>query len=333
MKKGNLILLMIFISMLISCTTTSVDMERNTETIETGNDDDGKGNELLEDEFLAEVNMKENDIAQAVLLLESPDVLIVPDDTTNGGERKKGIPAVKENMSDMLVYPEYENGRMRGWLYGEGKVYRIITQTYHSTLIRLEPGENMLEEPYCSEIDAWRISRGIAYKDGVPQHVVAIKPDYSGLNSTLIIVTDRRIYQMEIVSTKETYMPTVQWIYPRRAELMESASSYKDGKQLGTEITGVSQSLLSFDYVMKHPAKKKPVWCPTMVYDDGVRTYIVLAEDALLQEFPVIFNEKNEIVNYRTKDNMVVIDRLIEKVTLRNKADKVTIEKKIRQTR
>ena len=49
---------------------------------------------------------------------------------------------------------------------------------------------------------------------------------------------------------------------------------------------------------------------------------------SLLTEFPVAFNEKDEIMNYRTKENTIIIDQLIEKVTLQVGKQKVIITKK-----
>ncbi len=46
------------------------------------------------------------------------------------------------------------------------------------------------------------------------------------------------------------------------------------------------------------------------------------------KKLPVIFNEKNEIVNYSVKKNVFVIPRLINMVTLRLGKEKVTITKK-----
>ena len=73
---------------------------------------------------------------------------------------------------------------------------------------------------------------------------------------------------------------------------------------------------------------RKPVWLPKRVYDDGRKTYIELDEKMLHTEAPVIFNHRNERINYRVKKNLVIIDELIEKITVRRGKEKVTITKK-----
>lgn len=304
MKKIFILLLSIFF---VGCKT--VDLEE-LNSIQT---------EVVVVEEQAEV-----DFSKAVIFLDSLEVREVEDkeSTTITGQE-----ALIANLKDITVLPEYFDGRLKGWIYKEGSVYQVITQTYHSTLILFEPGEVILETPYVSEPDVWRFSRGIGLKNGVPQHHLLVKPDYSNLNSTLVVVTDRRVYQMELVSTKTTYMPTVQWLYPQTIADGETWKQYQEEK-LFTEQGNVRRDQVSFDYKMRHSVFKIPTWLPTQVYDDGQRTYIILNDKSLLTEYPAVFNEKNEIINYRVKDNIIIIDNLIEKVTLNLDGKKVTIEKK-----
>ena len=279
MKKIFILLLSIFF---VGCKT--VDLEEL--------------NSIQTEDVVAEV-----DFSKAVIFLDSPEVREVEDkeSTTITGQE-----ALIANLKDITVLPEYFDGRLKGWIYKEGSVYQVITQTYHSTLILFEPGEVILETPYVSEPDVWRFSRGIGLKNGVPQHHLLVKPDYSNLNSTLVVVTDRRVYQMELVSTKTTYMPTVQWLYPQTIADGETWKQYQEEK-LFTEQGNVRRDQVSFDYKMRHSVFKIPTWLPTQVYDDGQRTYIILNDKSLLTEYPAVFNEKNEIINYRVKDNIIII--------------------------
>jgi type IV secretion system protein VirB9 len=73
---------------------------------------------------------------------------------------------------------------------------------------------------------------------------------------------------------------------------------------------------------------RKPDWIPRRVYDDGSKTYIQLDDRILHSESPVLFNKRNEVINYRVNKNLIIIDELIEKVTLKINKDKVSIYKK-----
>lgn len=321
------IFICLFLAVLfVSCKT--VDLEPKNEVVEEKELD---LSEIEQQNFETEIRidqlMKENDLEPTFLVIQEPKVYEVSS-LQEEQEELSGVAALEQNLEDITIIPQYKDGRLQGWIYKENAVYKIICQTYHSTMILFEPGEEMVETPYISEPDVWKISRGIGQKDGLPQHHLVIKPDYSGLNSTLIVVTNKRIYQMELESTKTAYMPKVSWVYPRSIQDSESWIKYQQNKQLTTEFTGVDPELLSFDYKMRHPVINKPTWLPTQVYDDGIKTYIILDNASLLTEYPIAFNEKNEIVNYRTQDNTIIIDQLIEKVTLRLGKQKVTITKK-----
>ena len=68
---------------------------------------------------------------------------------------------------------------------------------------------------------------------------------------------------------------------------------------------------------------------PNRIYDDGQCTYIQVEPVVLQKKLPVLFNEKNEIVNYSVHKNTFVIPRLINKITLRLGKEKVVVEKKV----
>ena len=79
---------------------------------------------------------------------------------------------------------------------------------------------------------------------------------------------------------------------------------------------------------MRYSLFRKPYWLPVRVYDDGAKTYIVMNETVLHMTSPVLFNHKNERINYSVDRTLIIIPELIEKVTMRVGKEKVTIKKK-----
>jgi type IV secretion system protein TrbG len=71
------------------------------------------------------------------------------------------------------------------------------------------------------------------------------------------------------------------------------------------------------------------------VFDDGKKTYIQISQAAKNREAPVLVvigsDGKEEMVNYRVKDDMYIVDRLFEKAELilgsGKKARKVEIDR------
>lgn len=284
--------------------------------------------ELLEEKKEEQYFVERQNLRPIVLNVTEPEVKKVE----MNGEHQilKGKEALIESRKNSLVQAEYEDGHLKGWIYREDSLYEIQTQTFHSTFIELEPGEQMLEEPYISEPDVWRRSRGVSYKNGkVCQHLV-IKPDFANLDSTLIIVTDRRVYHLEIRSYRDRYMPIVRWIYPETMQDSESWTHWMKNKQAETEMVEAktNEKYISNDYKMSWSVFRKPYWLPKKVYDDGAKTYIVLEEQVLHTKMPALFDMRKNIINYRVQKNILIVDQLITKMTLKIGSEKVTIKKK-----
>ena len=120
----------------------------------------------------------------------------------------------------------------------------------------------------------------------------------------------------------------VKFTYPLERNVWAKKVDEKAGRTIENGYLRTSNpELLSFDYKIKYSKFKKPEFLPERVYDDGQRTYIQVNDIVLQKQLPVLFNEKNEIVNYTVKGNVFVIPRLINKVTLRLGKEKVQIEK------
>ena len=74
---------------------------------------------------------------------------------------------------------------------------------------------------------------------------------------------------------------------------------------------------------------------PVRVFDDGKKTYIQISQAARNREAPVLVvigpDGKQEMVNYRVKDDMYIVDRLFERAELilgsGKKARKVEIDR------
>ncbi len=243
----------------------------------------------------------------------------------------EGAEALKQNLSDVTEIPEYQDGKLKAFKFKSGNIYEVHCQTYHSTIIQFEPGETMTEVPYISEPEVWKLARGIGNVENLETELLIIKPDYSGLTSTLIIVTNRRIYQMELKSHKDYYMPYVQWSYPRAVEDLPSWINKKNAEnkvKTPFDFSVEDLQFMSFNYSIKYNKAKKPVWTPVQVYDNGKFTYIVLDKNSLHTEVPAVFIGKREVSNKEYHNNVIVINQLIKKVTLRLGSAKVTVCKK-----
>jgi type IV secretion system protein VirB9 len=273
-----------------------------------------------------EEELKEVDVERTVIYVDPPvySPLEEPAAPLPSGEAAVNLSTQKSIQAPL----KFINGKMY-YPWDETFTYEIHTQPYRTTDIQLEPGEQVLEMPFLSEEKVWEIGAGVSRKNGQDVQHFFVKPSFPALTTSMIFITDRRVYHLLLKSFKDRWMVMVQWEYPG---VMPYTVKTEAMNRRASELTGdgllVNPEFLSFDYKMSYSIFKKPVWLPKRVYDDGRKTYIELDEKMLHTEAPVIFNRCNERINYRVKKNLVIIDELIEKITVRRGREKVTITKK-----
>ena len=283
-------------------------------------------------EYLVEEELKIQDIEPTVIYIEKP-VYVPYEENTTEIEKKIGTDATKASLEKAIIKPEnYKDGTFY-YTYNENWVYEVYAQPFHLTDIILEDGEVVLGNPLLSEdASVWELTANVAINpnNGLQVQHLFIKPAYSNLDSTLIIITNKRVYHFRIKSFSNTHMAMVKFNYPNSQNVWatQSNSSNAAGVSIENEYVMVTNpEYLSFDYKMKY-GLRKPEFLPQRVYDDGNKTYIVVDDIVLRKELPLLFNERNEIVNYQVQKNVFIIPRLIDKVTLRLGNQKVVIEKK-----
>ena len=323
-----------FYSSLYSCKT--VDLEKTdaaaVKNAESKSEEE-KQNEQELREFFIEEELKEIDVEKTVIYVDRPvyitDGKITVGNETHAANNPADESTVKKSQDASQKTPvKYVNGIMY-YAWDETLVYEIYCQPYRITDIALEPGELVMEEPFLSEDKVWEISAGVSKQNGADVQHFFLKPAYAKLTTSMIVITDRRVYHLLLKSIPDTYMVMVRWTYPRRPSYSASSIlSHNNPNRVIQDAALVNPEFLSFDYKMSYSLFKKPVWLPKRVYDDGRKTYIVLDETVLHTTSPVLFNQKNERVNYRTSKNVLIIDSLIEKITLRSGTEKVTVTKK-----
>lgn len=340
---GILLLLILFNCSFVSCKSTqdlekmqsedfqseienaSIETNLTEEEIEAQNESELKG-------YLVAEEMKTVDVEDTVVFIERP--VYIPYEQRDKSMEKgneTGYDAVAKALRIATVTPEQYKQGMFYYQYNENCVYEIYSQPYHLTDIILEKGEIVISPPLLSEDEtAWELTAGVAKDPETGEDIqhLFLKPAYSNQNSTLIVITDRRVYHFTLRSYAKSYMAMVKFTYPSSRNQWAKKNSQYTSKVEDEYIHITNPELLSFDYTMKYPTHKKPEFLPQRVYDDGSFTYIQVDDIVLQKKLPVLFNERNEIVNYSVKKNVFVIPRLINQITLRLGKQKVVIEKK-----
>lgn len=165
-------------------------------------------------------------------------------------------------------------------------------------------------------------------------HVI-IKPLDVGLETSLVILTNRRTYHLKLRSHRTEYMSQVSFIYPEEALAKWDTIQRQETqvrKQNIIQTTGEYLGNLSFDYDVEGISP----WKPTRVYNDGKKTIIEMPNEMEQTEAPVLLvmrnNDETVMVTYRVHGMRYIVDTVFEKAILiagvGSTQDRITITRK-----
>ena len=319
MKNLIILPLLLAIRFVTSCATT-IDVQRQVQS--------SLGVDRLFDPALAITGVP-IDVAPEPLppiIIERP--IYIPEGSSVSAPALQGRGAVQAATRAGILEPrDYSNAAML-YDYDRDFVYELYCQPFRLSDITLQPGEKVVDVPFVSDSERWMLGAGVSYEAGIPVQHIYVKPTVSGLTASLIINTDQRVYRLILRSFSDVHMPVVRWRYRDNA----IPQNYVPGSAAAVSSPGgaLDPGFLSFAYRITYGFFQRPKWLPTLVYDDGQKTYITFPDSVLQNEMPAVFEDRADILNYRVHRNTMIIDKLIEKITIRL-ADRVaTVEKRRR---
>ena len=133
----------------------------------------------------------------------------------------------------------------------------------------------------------------------------------------MIINTDRRTYLVELNSTETAYMAQVSWQYPQ--DQLIALRQQNTQAQARTPIAeSVDIASLNFRYAIEGDSAP---WRPLRAFDDSQRVYIEFPSGIAQGDLPPLFTigpaGGTDLVNYRVRNNYMIVDRLFAAAELR----------------
>lgn len=195
----------------------------------------------------------------------------------------------------------------------------LVCRPLRVCVIKLQPGEKILEKPHCGDNARWEISPSTVNDESNGPHVF-VKPYDSGLTTNLAIRTNKRTYIISLLSRNDKYTPMISFRYPADEDRLWSDHLAKQqemerNNQIESKSLKFNAEQLNFDYKISGKAN----WKPQRVFNDGLKTYIQMPDKMKVTEAPVLLtiNDGEEaLVNYRVKDDLYVVDQLFERAIL-----------------
>ena len=219
-----------------------------------------------------------------------------------------------KNAKIVSGYKTAKEGVQTVFVYDEDAMYTVYARVSYLTTIMLQPGETVTFVGG-GDTSRWRRATGTTGSSDGMREVIYIKPLYTGLKTNLVINTNKRSYQINLISDKTLYNPLIKWDYPQDELLvMEIQKKFVQERENSQE-TIMDPTSLDYGYTI---STNKYNFAPQQVFNDSKKTYIQLKED--IQETPSLYikdGNKLLLVNYRTKGSFLVVDRLFSEAELR----------------
>jgi type IV secretion system protein VirB9 len=223
--------------------------------------------------------------------------------------------------------------------YGAG-LPTVVCAPLRVCIIELQSGEKLVGEPQIGDSVRWNISPALYGVAEDATSVIVLKPQVPGLDTNLLVTTDRRAYYLRLVSKLEDYVARVAFLYPEddsakrwQKHMAEQQMVEKKTKKTAELLPAmITAEKLNFGYRIEGGDQYLR---PLRVYDDGSKTFIQMRRELQHRETPVLLvlghDGKGEMTNYRVREQTYVIDRLFDRALLvlgtGKKAQKVEISR------
>lgn len=221
----------------------------------------------------------------------------------------------------------------------DGRQKQVVCAVLQACDISLQPGEQVNNvnggDPRYT-VDPAISGTG----EGQVVHLI-LKPLDVGLDTALIVTTDRRTYHFRLRSTRNETMPFARFNYPEDAAAKWAAVRQAKDKDLrDNTIPETREYLGNLDFNYSIDGKTR--WKPVRVYNDGVKTIIEMPNSMSQTEAPTLLvvrrdagffrDAETEMVNYRIQDSRYIVDSIFDKAILvagvGTNQDKITIERR-----
>ena len=156
-------------------------------------------------------------------------------------------------------------------------------------IIELQSGEKLAGEPHIGDSVRWNISPAMFGHGDSATTLIVLKPQLAGLDTNLLITTDRRAYYFRLLSKPDDYVARVAFSYPDdEAEKWQRQIATQKQQDQNSTIAALSKTAvdsLCFDYRVKTKAESIK---PLRVLDDGQKTFIQISHEAQTREAPAL---------------------------------------------
>ena len=222
----------------------------------------------------------------------------------------------EEWKKDVEIPAMGKDGRVM-YTFGAG-LATIVCAPLRVCVMELQAGEQVMGEPHIGDSVRWSVAPAATGAGASATNLVVIKPKEAGLDTNIMIPTNRRAYYVRLVSRQQEYLPLVAFSYPDDdAAKWRAAASVQQRTTEEFEAARITpiESLEAMNWLYSIEGGTEFLR-PIRVMDDGKKTYLQMPEGTSVREAPILvvsgLDSTAEMVNYRVKGSMYIVDRLFE---------------------
>ena len=213
-------------------------------------------------------------------------------------------PVMAEEIKPVYVYEDaLVSGSQLIFDYKPESLYEAKCRPGHITDIILKPGEEITHIA-AGDTEQWLIDQS---RVNNTTHVY-VKPIREGIETNLIINTSKHSYRVLLRST-DSYHAIVSWTFSDEDKAAQKQQVLAEAKRLSEP-----SHRLNFSYIIKRDNNSQTSPLPKAVFDDAVHTYIKMP-DSVSYDLPVLYRVEADksltLINYRVKNNLFIVDKLI----------------------
>lgn len=220
-------------------------------------------------------------------------------------------------------------GSIHQFIYSPNDVFEIRARVGSFVNIEVPRGET-IEGLYLSDTTLWR------FVVAADHSRVMIKPGRAGLSNSGTLVTNRRVYEISLLSVEagQPWHQRVQWnpdqpqqqawgifapafdsfTQPQsQARVGQAAAAAPAAAVAPTDEIMVDAARVSFNWSIEGEARFRPI----SVFDDGRFTYIRMP---VVQDLPALFAQDDgqmRIVDYAVRGDTLIVSRVSDSFVLR----------------
>lgn len=208
-------------------------------------------------------------------------------------------------------------GGVQVFAFAPGRIYEVWTAPLRVTVLTLAEGERVTATA-AGDTLRWRIGEAISGTGAGARVNVLIKPLETGLQTNLVLTTTRGVYLLHLRSgPDDAFNAAVAW---DEAALRPQTPRPAPDSPVPPDLAVVEPAGPIDAAYRIEPRGRAPRWTPVSVFNDGVRTFIVLDPRVAVDEAPALFviaDGEAQMTNYRQAGDRLIVDRVFDVAELR----------------